>query len=100
MITPPTKTRTNFRVVVYPNEHLPYLPSSTFSANDLDSACLALERDIRRHIDGIRGVDTFWDTEVKCAHCGYKWQPDDAGCNGCCDEHVAEWESENQAVYV
>jgi len=58
--------------------------------NDTDdkfrAACTGIVNDVKRHVDGIRSIDYFWDTKITCEHCGSTWEEDP----WCCDKARAE----------
>jgi len=54
---------------------------------------------ILRHIDNVDSVRVAISTRDVCSYCGAAWDPvNEDNCNDCCDEEVAEWEDETNAL--
>ncbi len=55
------------------------------------AACQDIVAAVKRHVDGVRSVGHFWDTETTCEYCGSVWEEDP----WCCDEAREEIEAPN-----
>jgi len=83
----------NFRVVVHVTEPMFALryQEPERHAKEMQSRANEVVAAIRRHVDGICGVEVQCDRAAVCEHCGYNWTETSADYNGgCCDLDCAE----------
>ena len=92
--------KSSFRVEVMP------MPMLLWHGDDLEKAeryytkeCQDLEKQIKRHVDGVHEIYFVWDTEVVCEHCGHGWEEDELGTPLCCTQAEEEWLEENSYGY-
>jgi hypothetical protein len=79
--------RTNWRVVIYPVDHV-YLGASGRPSEQI--TCDDIVKEVKRHIDDVASVHAEWDDEPVCEHCGWAWTEDSPDFNGgCCDADLA-----------
>lgn len=90
----PKVQRFNYRVIV-----IPELPWHDQSENAEKTAADYLLLDIKRHID-YKQAYVDYTVEKSCPHCGMVWVTplDPESGNGCCDEHIAEWDAWRKAT--
>jgi rubrerythrin len=75
----------NYRLIVYPVGR----DGAYYSEEALIQS---IEKQIKRHVDGISQVVVKHDEEYQCEYCHRFWEEDDDGCPICCNRAVDEWE--------
>ena len=92
-----TKQRVNYRVEVCPRSPgefgVGYISGIGWIEAEEQRACKKIAEQVKRHVDGLAGVNVVWDTEETCEHCGATWTEGDSKHNGgCCDKDYEVYE--------
>jgi len=94
-----TTIRENFSVRVFPKSLGNYGafilpdPSGDNSAEYMQR-CLEIEYEIKRHVDGVGGVEIEYDEREVCSYCGYDWDVDEeTGEPFCCQGAIDEYKN-------
>lgn len=96
----PIVRRSNWRVVIEPRRLGDYGYVRTAdhvgrTQDEIDrgyhARCEEIAADVWRHVDNVGSAEVAYDEERVCPHCGYTWQPDEWGCNGCCGTEAEAW---------
>jgi hypothetical protein len=86
------KTRTNFRVVVWPKPPgdfgVCFIGGQTRDEKESMDLCEEIVTQIRRHVDGVQQPIASWDVIKVCEHCGSKWTEGESSPHngGCCKQ--------------
>jgi hypothetical protein len=78
----------NLRVAVYPISYRKSGPTR--------DDCVDIEREIKRHVDGVESIKVEYDRKEVCSFCGRKWATLEDGCPSCCTDAIEEWEKETE----